>query len=151
MKNTRLNFPRCLTMFVVVCIFLSCSKDDTPDNNVDYKLLGITSITINNSQIPIKSDGVLFDLSDYKNIVATGLLNEPNKKHVEVDYAILTADLADCSALIQSKYSDVSVSIEKISTSTSVRTWIIKITRKGCLESVTYNLAFFNPNQTLRN
>ena len=143
MKNTRLNLLKYLAIFVTVCIFFSCSKDDTSDNDADYNLLGITSITINNSIIPIKSDGVLFDLSDCKDIATTGMLSEPNKKHVEVDYAILTKDPEASSAQIQSKYSDVSVTIDKISTSTSVKTWIIKITRKGYLESITYKLAFF--------
>ncbi|MDD2438001.1 MAG: hypothetical protein PHX50_14310, partial [Massilibacteroides sp.] len=114
MENEKLSLFKCFTLFFALSLFFSCSKDETPENNANYKLLGITSVKINNSQIPLKSDGVLLDLADYKDIVATGLLNEPNKKGVEVDYAILTTNLEDSSVQIQSKYSDVSIVVDKI-------------------------------------
>lgn len=152
MRNTRFHFLRkCPILLIIVCALFSCSKeDDSIDTTADYRLLGISSVSINNCQIPLKSDGVLFDLTNYEEIVVTGLLDEPNKKQIEVDYTILTTNPEASTVQIKSKYPDVSISIEK-KNNISIKSQIIKITRKGYSESVVYNLVFFHPNQVLQN
>lgn len=146
MKNIKVGLCQCLVLILTAFVFFSCSEDDAPEQKADYNLLGITSVTINGSHIPVKADGVLLDLADSKDIAGTGFLSEPNKKHFEVEYAILTKDLSASSVEIQSKYPDVSISISHVVTSPSVITWIVKITREGYSESVIYNLSFFDPS-----
>lgn len=146
MKNIKVGLCQCLVLILTAFVFFSCSEDDAPEQKADYNLLGITSVTINGSHIPVKADGVLLDLADSKNIAVIGSLSEPYKKHFEVEYAILTKDLSASSVEIQSKYPNVSISISHVVTSPSVITWIVKITREGYSESVIYNLSFFDPS-----
>ncbi|HML64623.1 MAG TPA: hypothetical protein PKC55_07330 [Dysgonomonas sp.] len=146
MKNIKVSLCHCFVLILTVFTFFSCSEDNAPEQKADYNLLGITSVTINGSRIPVKADGVLLDLADSKDIVGTGSLSEPYKKHFEIEYAILTKDLSASSVEIQSKYPDVSIDISHVVTSPSVITWIAKITREGYSESVIYNLSFFDPS-----
>lgn len=139
MKNC--NILKLLILFFTGTFLLSCGSDDTNNVVVDYKLLGINTVTINGMNIPVKSDGVFLDVSAYKEIVNTGVLDEYSKKRIQVNYTILTTNITTPSVQIQSRYPDTSIEIVPTSSS-QLSTYTIHITRKGYQEQITYVLNF---------
>ena len=139
MKNW--NIIKLLILFFIGTLSLSCGSDDANDVVVDYTSLGITTVTINDLNIPVRNDGVLLDVSAYKEIVNTGVLDEYSKKHIQVNYTILATNITAPSVQVQSSYPDTSIKIIPTSSS-QLSTYTIDVTRKGYQERITYMFNF---------
>lgn len=104
--DIRKRFPSFgLQPYFVGFLLFSSSKHRAPGTETVYRILDITNITIYDLKITIKSS-VLLDVTDYKGIINTGLLNEYSKRHIEVNYTILLTSPVPSSLQIESRYLD---------------------------------------------
>jgi hypothetical protein len=113
----------------------SCSKDEK-DSTANYPALGITSVTINGVQIPVK-DGTLLDVSKINSIAVDGMENNVAKKQIQMSYIVATESGSPLSIQVESSCATTSIVIseEQIMNST---TYKVTVTREGYKEQIIY-------------
>ncbi len=130
-----------LILFLVFADIFACSKDDNADSDVDFSVLGITSVTVNGQQFNINNN-VMLDIEGNHTIVVTGTQTTMSVKHMQIDYAVQTNSTDTFSVNVESDYPVVSVvtSEETVDNSKSV---VIVISRTGYDEQLTYKFTPF--------
>ncbi len=130
-----------LILFLVFADIFACSKDDNADSDVDFSVLGITSVTVNGQQFNINNN-VMLDIEGNHTIVVTGTQTTMSVKHMQIDYAVQTNSTDTFSVNVKSDYPAVSVvtSEETIDNSKSV---VVVISRTGYDEQLTYKFTPF--------
>jgi hypothetical protein len=129
--------PLFVLLITAVSLF-SCSKENEQDPVADYKVLGVTSVTINGQEFNVK-DGVLLDVAGTSSIAADGMLIQ--SMHTEVSYVVLTSGEITPSVDVKSSCADVSVNIME-ETFSGRPSYTVLITRKGYQEQLTYVFRF---------
>lgn len=89
-----------LLLLTAVSLF-SCNKDEEQDDVADYKVLGITSVTVNGQEFQIKNE-VLLDVADTQSIAADGVL--VRSMEAQVTYVVLIAKGVTPSVVVKSSY-----------------------------------------------
>jgi len=126
-----------LLLLTAVSLF-SCNKDEEQDAVVDYKVLGITSVTINGQEFQIKNN-VLLDVANTPSIAADGILVQAAR--TQVSYVVLTTKGSTPSVEVRSSYADVSVSVSEVTTA-GHRSYTVQVRREGFQEQITYVFNF---------
>ncbi|MCG6188710.1 hypothetical protein [Maribellus maritimus] len=130
-----------LILFLVFVSLFACSKDDNEDFDVDFSVLGITSVTVNGQQFNI-SNNTMLDIEGNDTIVVTGTQTTMSVKHMQIDYAVQTNSTATFSVNVKSDYPDVSV-VTSEETNNNFKSVVVVIYRTGYDEQLTYKFTPF--------
>ena len=130
-----------LILFLVFVSLFACSKDDNEDFDVDFSVLGITSVTVNGQQFNI-SNNTMLDIEGNDTIVVTGTQTTMSVKHMQIDYAVQTNSTATFSVNVESDYPDVSV-VTSEETIDNLKSFVVVISRTGYDEQLTYKFTPF--------
>lgn len=124
-------------------VIFACSKDDNEISEANFNILGINSITINDQSYTVK-DNLLLELGDSQNIVMSGVQMTESTKHAVIEYSVIPAmeEPPEISAI--SRYKDVAISCNSMTTTNSQTCVILDICRNGNPEQVTYKFYFLN-------
>lgn len=124
----------CLMMLPFV--LLACSKnDDNTQTKANFDNLGISSVTINGKSYNVK-EGLLEGITG-QNIVLTGSQYTESIKKAQLEYAIISSSQQTLSCVVQSKYADVSISVN-VESKDNLQTCTIQVSRKGYEEVLIY-------------
>jgi hypothetical protein len=123
-------------MMMLPFVLLACSKDDNTPTKANFDNLGISSVTINGKSYNVKEGGLLDGITD-QNIVCTGSQYTESTKKAQLEYAIISFSQQTLSCAVQSKYTDVSISVN-VESKDDIQTCIVQISRKGYDEVLIY-------------
>ena len=124
----------CLMMLPFV--LLACSKnDDNTQTKANFDNLGISSVTINGKSYNVK-EGLLEGITG-QNIVLTGSQYTESIKKAQLEYAIISSSQQTLACVVQSKYADVSISVN-VESKDNLQTCTIQVSRKGYEEVLIY-------------
>ncbi len=130
-----------LILFLVFADIFACSKDDNADFDVDFSVLGITSVTVNGQQFNINNN-VMLDIEGNHTIVVTGTQTTMSVKHMQIDYAVQTNSTDTFSVNVESDYPAVSV-VSSEETNDNSKSVVVVISRTGYDEQLTYKFIPF--------
>lgn len=122
-------------MMMLPFVLLACSKDDNTPTKANFDNLGISSVTINGKSYNMK--GVLLDGTTGQNIAYMGSQYTESTKKAQLEYAIISSSQQTLSCAVQSKYTDVSISVN-VESKDDIQTCIVQISRKGYDEVLIY-------------
>lgn len=125
-----------ICMMMLPFVLLACSKnDDNTQTKANFGNLGISSVTINGKSYNVK-EGLLDGITG-QNIVLTGSQYTESIKKAQLEYAIISSSQQTLSCAVQSKYPDVSISVNTESKD-DIQTCTVQISRKGYDEVLIY-------------
>jgi hypothetical protein len=129
-----------LVLFFVLASLFSCNKNKDENSDPDFKVLGITSVTINGKLFSV-SNGTLLDLDKSDSIIVTGTQTNMALKQAQIEYVVWTNSQEASSVSVESNYPDVSISINK-KTGDKNTSSIVRVTRNGYDEQLIYKFTF---------
>lgn len=135
-----------LILFFLVVLF-ACNDDDVELKDPDFSVLGITSVSINDSVYQVDESMKLQNTGSTIGVSAAGL--EQAQMSGMLTYAIITQSQDTQSVVVTSCYSDVSI-VETTEPSgiepspENVTVLKFEITRPGYDEDFTYRFGFVN-------
>ncbi len=125
-----------ICMMMLPFVLLACSKnDDNTQTKANFDNLGISSVTINGKSYNVK-EGLLDGITG-QNIVLTGSQYTESIKKAQLEYAIISSSQQTLSCVVQSKYADVSISVN-VESKDNLQTCTIQVSRKGYEEVLIY-------------
>ena len=125
-----------ICMMMLSFVLLACSKnDDNTQTKANFDNLGISSVTINGKSYNVK-EGLLEGITG-QNIVLTGSQYTESIKKAQLEYAIISSSQQTLSCVVQSKYADVSISVN-VESKDNLQTCTIQVSRKGYDEVLIY-------------
>lgn len=125
-----------ICMMMLPFVLLACSKnDDNTQTKANFDNLGISSVTINGKSYNVK-EGLLDGITG-QNIVLTGSQYTESIKKAQLEYAIISSSQQTLSCVVQSKYADVSISVN-VESKDNLQTCTIQVSRKGYDEVLIY-------------
>lgn len=125
-----------ICMMMLPFVLLACSKnDDNTQTKANFDNLGISSVTINGKSYNVK-EGLLEGITG-QNIVLTGSQYTESIKKAQLEYAIISSSQQTLSCVVQSKYADVSISVN-VESKDNLQTCTIQVSRKGYEEVLIY-------------
>jgi hypothetical protein len=128
-----------LILFFVLASLFSCSKGDDENSDLDFKVLGITSVTINEKQFSV-SNGALLDINNSDNITIIDMQTTMSIKQTQIEYVVWTNSQEASSVSVASRYSDVSITVN-VKTGDN-NTSSVLVTRNGYDEQLIYKFTF---------
>jgi hypothetical protein len=128
-----------LILFFVLASLFSCSKEDDENSDLDFKVLGITSVTINEKQFSV-SNGALLHINNSDNITIIDMQTTMSIKQTQIEYVVWTNSQEASSVSVASRYSDVSITVN-VKTGDN-NTSSVLVTRNGYDEQLIYKFTF---------
>ncbi len=132
-------------LFCLLSIYSCNDNNDNNDNNddnettgADYKVLGITKVSVNDEQIEVYDSGLL-NITSIDSIGLIGTTSSEATKHAKFNYIIATKKdtvLID----VKSTYSDATTVITSQKENNKISIDAV-ITRNGYDEQITYNFS----------
>jgi hypothetical protein len=119
----------------------ACSKDNDEFPKADFSVLGIKTITVNNSTYYIKNN-LLLDLKDSKNIAISALQMTESTKNCIIEYAVIPTTKDTPVVLIATSSSDVFVVVHASVTTDGIPYIVLDVSRTGYKERATYKFYF---------
>lgn len=127
-----------ICMMMLPFVLLACSKnDDNAPTKANFDNLGISSVTINGKSYNVK-EGLLDGITG-QNMVLTGSQYTESIKKAQLEYAIISFLQQTLSCVVQSKYTDVLISVNAESKD-NIQTCTVQVSRKGYEEVLIYKI-----------
>lgn len=136
-----MNTFKFLTVLFFTFSISACDKDNEEPTKADFSVLGITSITINNTPFSIK-DNILLESGESNNIAVTGTQTTESTKSCIIEYTVIQTKDETPEVSASCCYSDVTVNVTSETTSDRTKCITVNISRKGYKEQVTYKFYF---------
>ena len=125
-----------ICMMMLPFVLFACSKnDDNAPTKANFDNLGIASVTINGKSYNVK-EGLLDGITG-QNMVLTGSQYTESTKKAQMEYAIILSSQQTLSCVVQSKYTDVLISVNAESKD-NIQTCTVQVSRKGYEEVLIY-------------